>query len=369
MKACAITVAVLSCVILGNGVSAETNNNAPEVSNVTASQRADGSNVVDIYYDLQDADGDACVVFCTISNDGGQTWALVTRHVSGDVGEGVAPGGGKHIVWNVGTDAPGLTGGNFRARIVADDRNPMAEMCFVPAGTFSCSTWDGVADWMQVYLSDYWIDKYEVTNEFYCMFLNAGNGDRWRTDMSSEIEREGVPGAYTYHPVAGYERRPVRWVTWYDAVALCDWRSDSEGLPAGSYHLPTEAQWEKAAGWTPGRTSLWTYAIQSDSISCDKVNYNNCKGTTTDVGYYTNSKSYYGCYDMSGNVWEWCADWYGWYPSSTSDPTGPASGTYRVLRGGLWGSSATYVEVGYRYYDTPSYVRYDYGFRCARTLE
>jgi len=339
-------------------------NHAPVVSNVTASQRADGSNVVDVYYDLDDADGDACTVWIKVSNDGGGTWGVAAFSLSGDAGERRAPGGGKHIAWDVANDAPGLLGSSFKVRVVADDGHFLAPMCFVSAGIFKCSTGS------EVFLSTYWIDQYEVTNELWCMFLNSGGKDAYYR-QSADIVKLGDPGAYTYRPKEGYDRRPVRYVTWHDAVAFCEWRSQAEGLPAGTYALPTEAQWEKAAGWTPTRTSLWKYAIQSDSISCDTVNYNNCVGHATDVGSYEGHNSYYGCYDMSGNVWEWCADWWadGAYPTSTSDPTGPASGTYRVLRGGGWSNSATVVEVGCRTGDAPSGVSNVSGFRCARTLE
>ncbi|HUS57683.1 MAG TPA: formylglycine-generating enzyme family protein [Planctomycetota bacterium] len=259
------------------------------------------------------------------------------------------------------------TGGQDRTlKAVFAEHLPIAPMCLVPAGTFRTST--GV----DVYLDAYFIDTYEVTNELYCRFLNAGgNDDHWHSPMSGEISRTGSAAPYTYQPVSGFESRPVGNVTWFDATDFCTWRPAAEGLPVGCYSLPTEVQWEKAAGWgDPARTSLWTYAIQSDSIDCNRANYNYCVGRTTDVGSYTNYNSYYGCYDMSGNVLEWCSDWYGdAYPSSTSNPTGPTMGTYRVLRGGTWTYSASSVETGCRGRISPSVVVGNYGFRCARTVE
>jgi len=341
-------------------------NSPPVVSNVTASQRTDGSNLVDIRYNLYDADGDLCTVFLRISSDDGATWKVPALTVWGHVGENISPGASRHIIWDVGRDAPGLVGGNFKARVIADDGNHLAEMSYVSAGLFRTST--GV--W--VYMDDYYIDTFEVTNQFYCMFLNSGGqDDRYR--QSAEIERNGIEGHYTYRPIDGFENRPVRWVTWYDTVAFCNWRSEAEGLPVGTYHLPTEAQWEKAAGWDPGAGKLWTYGFQSDEITPERANYNRNVGTTTDVGSYHPWRSYYGLYDASGNVWEWCSDWYEdtTYPSSTSNPTGPTSGSYKVIRGGSWSNiaPASCVETGSRYSDAPSLVPDSYGFRCARTLE
>jgi len=348
-------------------------NQAPVVSNVRAAQRGDCSNIVDIYYDLADAEGDECYIVVRASADGGATWDLPVAHVSGDVSlldhdtrqtTTVAPGTDRHIEYELARDVYGFVCNDVKVRIIAEDVSSVkvADLCFVPAGRFMTST--GV----NVYLSAYWIDKYEVTNALYCDFLNDGNATHYRTEMAGEII-EMYAGVF-YGPIEGRENHPVRYVTWFDAVAFCDWRSQREGLPAGSYHLPTEAQWEKAAGWDPVLKKLWTYAIQSDSIDCGKVNYNNCVGGQTEVGTYAGYTSYYGCYDMSGNVWEWCVDWHGSsYPSSLLNPAGPESGVSRVVRGGGWNNYATSVEVACRTGNTPSYVfNYD-GFRCARILE
>ena len=257
---------------------------------------------------------------------------------------------------------------NLQARVSELEQNAcrFAPLCFVPACKFNTST--GTT----VFLSAYYIDKYEVTNELYCRFLNAGgNDDHYQSGMSAEIGRTGTAAPYTYQPVTGFEKKPTGWVTWFDATDFCAWRSTAESLPAGSYRLPTEAEWEKAAGWgDPARTSLWTYAYQDDTIDCSKANYGSCVGTTRDVGSY-GGKTSYGCYDMSGNILEWCSDWYalGQYPTSTTNPTGPPTGGWRILRGGSWGYDSAPCRVDWRSYSPPSRVDGVYGFRCARTAK
>ena len=209
-----------------------------------------------------------------------------------------------------------------------------------------------------------------MTNALYCAFLNAGGSDdHWHNEMSGEIARAGSAAPYSYTVAGGFAQRPVHWATWFDATDFCAWRSTAEGLPAGAYRLPTEAEWEKAAGWgDPARTSLWTYAFQSDSIDATRANYDRNVNTTTEVGSYAAWKSWYGCYDMSGNVWEWCSDWYGGtYPSSPSNPTGPTTGASRVMRGGSYFDDATPCRVDFRFANTPSGVGWFSGFRSART--
>ena len=213
------------------------------------------------------------------------------------------------------------------------------QLCFVPAGNFTTST--GV----EVYLDAYWIGKYEVTNQQYCDFLNSsGLHDYYHLEMAEEI----VPGG-NYSPAPGFEQYPIRYVSPTDALAYCDWLSQMEEMPAGSYNLPTEAQWEKAAGWDPVVKKLWTYAFQSDAIDCSKANCNSCIGRTSPVGYY-NQKSYYGCYDMTGNVWEWCSDYSATYPNGTVNPSVPDNGSRQMLRGGSWPNTYLDVRVARRNY-------------------
>lgn len=173
-----------------------------------------------------------------------------------------------------------------------------------------------------------------------------------------EIDRLGDPGNYYYTVHPGRENYPIQYVSLYDAEAFAAWRGSLDGL---TYRLPTEQEWEKAAAWDPAEAHYYTYGYHSESIDCTWLNHNNCVGGPTVVGYYNgeggrqDAKSYYGCYDMSGNLWEWT--------SSIS------SGTYRVIRGCAWNNAANSCGVWSRVSYDPSNRSFDVGFRLALDLE
>jgi formylglycine-generating enzyme required for sulfatase activity len=196
----------------------------------------------------------------------------------------------------------------------------------------------------------------------------------------------------------GDSLRPVETVTWFDAVLYCNKRSKRDSLDTvysytsvtvtpgngctalgglandftkNGYRLPTEAEWEYAcrAGSTtdyywgknyPQTTSADTLAIESSAVCF----YNSPTGTQPVA---TKKPNAWGLYDMSGNVWEWCNDWYGSYSSgSQTDPTGPSTGTYRVLRGGSWNFNVLDLCSAARFGGAPvNRLNYN-GFRCVR---
>ncbi len=222
--------------------------------------------------------------------------------------------------------------------------NPIA-MRLVPAGEFTMGSKNGDSDEKpehQVSLEAFYLDKYEVTNSLYKACVDAG------------VCKE--PGNTSRYNKTSYENHPVVYVDWNQAKTYCEWRSGD---------LPSEAQWEKAARGTDGRTYPW-----GEEIDCNKANYGGCLNDTAEVGSYESGRSPYGLYDMAGNVWEWVADWYDsdyYEKSPSSNPLGPNSGQYRVLRGGSWIISENGARASYRNgYNLGSYD-FNLGFRCFRS--
>ena len=217
-------------------------------------------------------------------------------------------------------------------------------MVYVPAGEFIMGSDEGDSDEQPVhtvYLDAFYIDRTEVTNAQYRECVEAGACD--------------TPADTRYYDNADYAQHPVIWVSWNDADAYCRWVGK---------RLPTEAEWEKAARGTDGRTYPW-----GEGIDCDHAQYGECAGQTVPVGSKSKGVSPYGALDMAGNVWEWVTDWYDsdYYARSPfQDPQGPDSGDYRVRRGGSWGSYVWYVRTAFRFYYHPSIAGNLVGFRCAQ---
>jgi formylglycine-generating enzyme required for sulfatase activity len=227
-----------------------------------------------------------------------------------------------------------------------------ALLVFVPAGEFTMGSDDGGSDERPahtVYLDAFAIDRTEVTNAQYARCVQAG------ACRPPDPSRSSTRADYFADP--RYADYPVIYVSWDDARAYCAW--------AGR-RLPTEAEWEKAARGTDGRTYPWGDEWDASKANTDEAG----PGDTTPVGAYPQGASPYGALDMAGNVWEWVADWYGanYYRESPGEnPLGPASGAYRVVRGGSWNNYQWLARAAIRGRNTPGNRDDDVGFRCARS--
>jgi len=223
-------------------------------------------------------------------------------------------------------------------------------LVFVPAGPFPMGSEDGSADEQPVhwvYLDDFWLDQTEVTNSRYALCVEEGVCEL-PTDPLPLYDKEKVD-------------HPVVFVDWEGAQTYCEW--------AGR-RLPTEAEWEKAARGTDGRTYPW-----GDQGDCSRANFFDCPEfeATSPVGFYGElGVSPYGAYDMAGNVWEWVSDWYGadyYQESPHRNPSGPRNGIYHVWRGGSWNCNQTSARSAGRGNFNPDYWRDLIGFRCALDAE
>lgn len=259
---------------------------------------------------------------------------------------------------------------------------PLPEMVPVPGGTFEMGDvmGDNEEDDEQVHtvtLSPYAISRYEVTFAQYDAFCEATGRDK--------PDDEGW----------GRGNRPVINVSWYDAVAYCNWLSEQQGYEpvyelegeevanvdweANGYRLPTEAEWEYAAR---GGGKKVRFGNGKDIARASEINFDaseDAKKPYSEVGVYReqtvpvgslNSPNGLGLHDMSGNVWEWCWDWYSgdYYASSPErNPRGSDSGSDRVLRGGSWFNNPEFCRAATRLAWYPSFRYNGIGFRLARS--
>ncbi len=235
-------------------------------------------------------------------------------------------------------------------------------MIYVPSAEFQMGTDDDEADYAMelcneyltscnreqfedeepahtVTLGSFWIDKHTISNAQYreCVKADVCQVSSCDRDVSTRADH------------------PVVCVSWEDAQAYCRW--------VGA-RLPTEAEWEYAARGPEG----YIYPWGNTEPACDKANYLGCVGDTVAVGSYPDGVSWCGAEDMSGNVWEWNADWYDqdYYEiSPVENPDGPPSGEHRVVRGGAWGFHLLYLRCANRDYRDPEYQDDNLGFRCA----
>jgi len=241
-----------------------------------------------------------------------------------------------------------------------------------------------------VKLSPYWLGKYPVTNKEFSEFIKSGGYEneeywfdeesRFRFDGREFLEelnkdKEKAPRLWLDEQFGkGRQLAPVVGVSWYEAMAYCRWWTHAygqqwakkQGLNQGVImRLPTEAEWEFAARGFEGRE----YPLgNTPEPGPERANYNDSKlGQTSSVGSYPQGKTPEGVWDMAGNVWEWCYDWYGNYEQELSEnPVGSDEAGHRVLRGGSWNLNPHWLLGANRNWNNSQSWNNIIGFRCAR---
>jgi formylglycine-generating enzyme required for sulfatase activity len=229
----------------------------------------------------------------------------------------------------------------------------VSEMLTIPGGDFLMGTNDTAAKDEErpqhtVYLNEFKIDKYEVTNAMYKACVTS-NSCKILAIMPNDHR-------VSYYDNPAYINHPMTYVSWNDANAFCAW--------AGK-RLPTEAEWEKAARGTDGRIYPWGNTFDGNLLN-SMVSRKNAPAS---VGSFPNGRSPYGVMDMAGNVSEWVSDWYdaNYYRSSqVQNPKGPANGTQKVFRGGAWNADEKVVRTTSRRMGSTDYNISYLGFRCAQ---
>ena len=211
----------------------------------------------------------------------------------------------------------------------------------------------------EVFLDEYWIDKFEVTSVQFSEFLNAHPEDSERyLELGSAVTIEKVQGRYQPRP--GLERLPANRVSWVGADAYCRWKGK---------RLPTEAEWEKAARGEDQRMFPWgNQWPTNDRVTFRRKFQHLGFDVMEPVDGLSAGISPYGIHQMAGNVWEWVSDWYAddYYDlSPLKNPQGPETGISKVIRGGNWYYKAYYMRTTYRFNELPEVFNVWQGFRCA----
>jgi formylglycine-generating enzyme required for sulfatase activity len=288
----------------------------------------------------------------------------------------------------------GSAGATLTVWTGAGGSNP-GGMALIPAGSFTMGNcmdpnegWSDELPLHTVYVSAFYMD------------VNLVSYSQWQT-----VYNWAIAHGYTFDYAGSGKAstHPVQTIDWYDCVKWCNARSEKEGkTPAyytdsrlsvpyrggqvapyvswsSGYRLPTEAEWEKAArGGASGQRFPWGTTISENQANYYSTGTSYCTYDMSNTGYnpafatgvspYTSPVGYfaangYGLYDMAGNVLQWCWDWYGAPYAGGSDPRGPTSGSYRLIRGGSWRNYANYCRTAYRRNNNPTLSYYFVGFR------
>ena len=258
--------------------------------------------------------------------------------------------------------------------LLGDIRFKNFELMDVPEGPFLCGSSENEGKPRELPAQAIWLDtfrigKTQITNSEFKEFIDENGYKRkefWSREGWYFIKEEEIS-----EPLYWRDRKwngpnfPIIGISWYEAEAFTIWLSLKTGY---NYRLPTEAEWEKAARGTDGRT--WPWGNKFDVNLCNS--YELGLGGTSPVGIFSSGRSPYGCYDMAGNVWEWCQDWFDmeyYQHSPEKNPLGPADGGSRVVRGGGWFVVSDRCRCAYRNNILPNLRDNLVGFRIAQSLE
>jgi formylglycine-generating enzyme required for sulfatase activity len=255
---------------------------------------------------------------------------------------------------------------------LGDLRIKKDNMALVKGGKFirgsredAADAYDNEKPKREIYLDDFMIGKYPVTNEEFKEFIDDDGYGMARKDMWSEEGWQWREENEISRPEYWHDRKwnaanfPVVGISWFEAEAYANWLSERTG---NQYRLPTEAEWEKAARGTNGFKYPW--GDEFDRNLCNS--YESGLNRTSPVGIFPKGKSPYGCFDMAGNVWEWSFDWYNanYYVNSPyRNPKEPSDGAVRVFRGGSWSVPSRGCRSAFRGNRVPRYRYYALGFR------
>ena len=240
-----------------------------------------------------------------------------------------------------------------------------SQMIYVPNGRFQMGSATGRPNEQPahtVQLDGFYMDKYEVTNGQFERFVSTN--PQWLKDRIGSQYHDGdyLKNWSWYRYPSGQGDHPVVYISWYVAQAYAKWVGK---------RLPTEAEWEYAArGGLLDKKYPW-----GDKITHGEANYSGTGSKdqwsgTAPVGSFRENG--YGLYDMAGNAWEWCADWYSsdYYKNSPAKkPLGPSTGSRRVIRGGSWYDSIANLRLTARGFSDPTSTSYSGGFRCVSALK
>ncbi|MFQ5646221.1 MAG: formylglycine-generating enzyme family protein [bacterium] len=196
----------------------------------------------------------------------------------------------------------------------------------------------------EIFINTFWICKYTVTNKEYRQYVKETGTD---------------PSFFSPDTRFNSDNQPVVGISFYEAAAYCEWLKEKTGL---NFRLPYEAEWEKAAGGPHGRKYPWGNCWEHDRCQSKVLGMN----YTAEVDRFPYGLSPYCLYNMAGNVWEWCQDWYSYnyYRNAPrSNPRGPQKGAEKCARGGSWNSNGNDVRITKRGFFPPETRQADIGFR------